>query len=1070
MRALEELSPLRLPGGPLSLRIMRKAARLVLVPLLFAAAAAVLPAQSAPGALRWRFIGPFRGGRVLAVAGVPGEAAHFYFGSVNGGVWETQDAGRTWQPIFDGEDVASIGAIALAPSNPRIVYVGTGEADMRSDIAQGEGMYKSADGGRTWRHIGLTDSQQIAHISVHPDNPDVVFVAALGHPYGPNVERGVFRSGDGGATWTKVLGPDENTGAVDVIFEPGNPRVLYAALWQTRRTPWNVYPPSSGPGGGLYKSTDGGEHWTRLTDGLPPSPGRIGLAIPTSVPSRVYAVVDAEPGGGLYRSDDSGAHWKRVSADPRVWQRGWYFGRITVDPRNPDRLFAMNTIVLRSDDGGATFAAVKGDPTGDDFHELWIDPSDGARQILASDQGTLVTVNGGRTWSSWYNQPTAQFYHVATDNRFPYFVYGSQQDSGAAGVPSRTTGMDGINLTTFREVSAGGESDNVVPDPTAPDVLYGGRVDRLDLRTGQTRSVAPVLAYPEVHRVTWTLPLVFSPRSPKVLYFAHQHLYRTGDRGEHWDRISEDLTREDPGTPSTLDPPTANLTERMGPRRGVIYAIGPSPVADGHIWVGTDDGLIWRTRDEGKKWENVTPKDLAPWSKIGVIEPSHHDAETAYAAVDRHRLDDFAPYIYRTHDGGKTWTLSVDGIARTEAVNVVREDPVRRGLLFAGTERRIYVSFDDGSHWTPLQMNLPRTSVRDIAIKWTDVIVATHGRGFWIMDDISLLRQVDSLDTPAATRLFAPAPAVRVRPDPFVGTPFPKDEPAAENPAIGAYIDYALASTPASPITLIVRAADGSEVRRYSSDDRPPSSNPGTSEFAPEWADRPSSLAATPGIHRFAWPVRYAAAGALGTGAFADGVWAPPGKYSVELIVDGKSLTQPLEILPDPRVRIPAAAYAEQFQLAKRIEGLRVRVADAASAAGKLQSAVTERRTSATGTAATLLDEFQQKLTAVTGSLPATIPGNVWWIPGKASSLRFVSEKLDALDLAVEGADAAPSPDARAGIAKVEAMLPAALASWDRLQGTELDALNAQLAAAGQARIVIATPARNPGAGPAPRR
>jgi photosystem II stability/assembly factor-like uncharacterized protein len=1035
---------------------MRTRSRLLIPLFVLLSGAASLTAQDSLGDLKWRFIGPFRGGRVLAVTGVPGEPAHFYFGSVNGGVWETRDAGRTWDPIFDSQAVGSIGAIAIAPSNPKVIYVGSGEADMRSDIAQGDGMFKSSDGGRTWRQIGLTDSQQIGRVIVHPENPDVVYVAALGHPYGPNPERGVFLSTNGGDTWQKVLGPDDNTGAIDVLFEPGNPRVLYAALWQTRRTPWNVYPPSNGPGSGLFKSTDGGDHWTRLSEALPADVGRIGLAIPSTIPSRVYALVDAEPGGGLYRSDDSGAHWRLTTGDVRIWQRGWYFGRITVDPRNPDRVFAMNTIVLRSDDGGSSFTALKGDPTGDDFHDLWIDPSDATRQILGTDQGTLVTVDDGRTWSSWYNQPTAQFYHVATDTQFPYLVYGAQQDSGAAGVPSRTTRVDGINLTNFREITAGGESDNIAPDPTDPDVIYGGRVDRLDLRTGQTRNIAPVLAYPEFNRTVWTLPLVFSRRDPRVLYFAHQHLYRTDDRGEHWTRISPDLTREDPGAPPNLDATTATLTERMGPRRGVIYAIGPSPLVDHHLWVGTDDGLIWRTRDEGAHWENVTPQALTPWSKIGVIEPSHHDADTAYTAVDRHRLDDFAPYIYRTRDGGKTWTLIVSGIAKTHTVNVVREDPVRRGLLYAGTERGVYVSLNDGEQWTPLQLNLPRTSVRDIEVKGTDLVLATHGRGFWILDDVSPLRQVDDLGVPKTTRLFAPAPAVRLRPEPFAGTPFPKDEPAAPNPPFGAYIDYAIASEPTGAITLVVKSSDGREVRTYSSTDKPSQPDPKVAGFAPEWVDPPTALMATTGLHRFVWPQHFSAPPPLAGGnAFANGVWAPPGRYTIELTVDGKTLTQPLDVLPDPRVKIPAAAYAEQFRVAKRIEAARVRVAEASGAARQLQKAVTTRRASSDANVRAVLDAFQERLTAVSGDVPATNPSSTSWMPPRQASLGFLSASLDALDLAVEGADAAPSPDAITGLAKIEAMIPAALAAWDGVKQQELDTLNRRLAQARQQPVVV---------------
>ncbi|PYQ63251.1 MAG: hypothetical protein DMF53_10705, partial [Acidobacteria bacterium] len=705
--------------------------------------------------LRWRLIGPFRGGRVLAVTGVPGEPEHFYFGGVNGGVWETRDAGRTWQPVFDGQPIGSIGALAVAPSNPRVIYVGSGEADMRSDIAQGNGMYKSMDGGRTWSHIGLADSQQIGRVLVHPRDPDVVFVAALGHPYGPNAERGVFRSRDGGKTWRKVLYKDENTGATDLAFEPGNPEVIYAALWQTRRTPWHIYPPSSGPGGGLYKSIDGGEHWTQITGhGFPDKPGRIGLAAAPNRPRRLYAMVDVPDVGGIYRSDDAGATWTHGSGDDRVWGRGWYFAGITVEPGNADVIYACNTALYRSEDGGKTFVPVKGAPGGDDYHQLWIDPEAPRRRILGVDQGTVVSVDGGETWSSWFNQPTGQFYHVSTDNRFPYWVYGSQQDSGAAGVPSRTNAYDGIAITEFREVTAGGESDEIAPDPQDPQILYGGRVEKLDLRTMQTRTVDPALAYPDLYRGTWTLPIVFSPRDPKVLYFSYQRLFRTADGGEHWTAISPDLTREAPGVPPNLDPPTAANRPGEGSRFGVIYTIAPSRTANHDLWVGTDDGLIWRTHDEGAHWDNVTPAGLGPWSKVGILDASHFDPETAYAAVDRHRLDDVKPYIYRTHDGGRHWDLVASGIPDGSFVNAVREDAVRKGLLYAGTERGVYVSFDDGDHWQPLQLNLPVTSVRDLDVHGEDLVIATHGRAFWVLDGLAPLRQLDARVEGAAAWLF----------------------------------------------------------------------------------------------------------------------------------------------------------------------------------------------------------------------------------------------------------------------------------------------------------------------------
>jgi photosystem II stability/assembly factor-like uncharacterized protein len=984
---------------------LRRLAGCLLLLLPICTNAAVDPAHFRD--LRWRLIGPFRGGRVLAVTGVPGEPQHFYFGSVNGGVWETIDAGRTWQPIFDGQPVGSIGALAVAPSDPSVIYVGSGEADMRSDIAQGDGMYKSTDRGKTWTHIGLADSQQIGRVVVHPADANVVFVAALGHPYGPNTERGVFRSKDGGKTWQKVLGPDENVGAVDLALEPGNPNVIYAALWATRRTPWSVYPPSTGPGGGIFKSTDGGDHWTALTNGLPKTPGRIGLAVAPSQPQRVYAIVDAEGGGGMYRSDDAGATWAKTSADARIWSRGWYFGGVTVEPKNADVVYSININVYRSDDGGKNFAIVKGAPGGDDYHQLWIDPQSPERRILGVDQGCVVSVDGGKTWSSWYNQPTGQFYHVATDNRFPYWVYGAQQDSGAAGVPSRTNTIDGITLMQFREITAGGESDNVAPDPKDPAVLFGGRVDRLDTRTMQTQSVDPTLAHPNVDRHTWTLPLVFSTRDSRVLYFANQRLFRTDDGGKHWTVISPDLTRDPSPIPSNLDPATAALTTAS--RMGVIYAIAPSRTADRDLWAGTDDGQIWRTRDEGAHWTNVTPPALTAWSKVGIIETSHFEPETAYAAVDRHRLDDFKPYVYRTHDGGKTWQLISEGL--TAFVNVVREDPVRQGLLYAGTEKGVAVSFDDGDHWQPLQQNLPATSVRDIDVHGNDLVVATHGRAFWIMDDVTPLRHTAP---PTGADMFPPAPAVRYRAAGFTGTPMPKDEPMAPNPPFGANIDYVL-NAPAAMVVLEIMDAEGAVVRRWQSDEKPAAPNPAKLTIAPEWVTPPQTLSNAAGHHRFVWSLRYPNPAGLEGRRGGEGIWAPPGKYRAALTADGRRIVVPFDVVPDPRVDLPATAYAEQFQLARAIEAEREKLAVALKDAGaQIPKLEGERRTRAI---------------EISGVDPAT--ADAWWLfPKSTATLRFAADKLAALQNAVDGADAAPTPDARESFAKLKAMAEEALGRW----------------------------------------
>jgi photosystem II stability/assembly factor-like uncharacterized protein len=983
--------------------------------------------------LHWRSIGPFRGGRVLAVDGVLNEPNHFYFGAVNGGVWETRDAGRTWQPIFDAAGVGSIGALAIAPSDSRTIYVGSGEADMRSDIAQGIGMFRSSDAGRHWSPIGLQDTQQIGKILVDPHDANVVLVAALGHPYGPNADRGVFRSADGGKTWTKTLFRNADTGAIDLAFRPGDPSTVYAALWQTRRPPWNVYPPSNGPGGGFFKSTDGGQHWTQITGhGFPTQTGRIGIAVAQSSPDRVYALVDGKD-GGLYRSEDAGANWKKITGDKRIWQRGWYFSGITANPKNADEVYVCDTIVLRSMDGGAHFIALKGDPTGDDFHALWIDPNNPDRRILGSDQGTLISMNGGATWSSWYNQPTGQFYHVITDNRFPYRVYGAQQDSGAAGVPSRTSGIDGIAMPQFHEVTAGGESDNIAPDPSDPDLVYGGRVDKLDLKTEQTRSVDPTLAFPDQYRGTWTLPLVWGKRE-HALYFGNQRIFRTADGGQHWAPISPDLTRPRPQIPATLDAPTIADDMHGSPRRGVVYAIAPSPRDAKLIWAGTDDGLVWRTTDGGAHWENVTPKDLAPWSKIGTIEPSHFDPNTAYIAVDRHRLDDPAPYIYATHDAGRTWQAIANGVAVGSAlnsVNVVREDLVRRGLLFAGTERGVFVSFNDGAEWQPLQSGLPPTSVRDIDIHGSDLAIATHGRGFYILDDIEPLREL-AQHNQSGTRLFAPAPAIRFRASGFTGTPMPKDEPMAANPPDGAPIDYVLPAHVRTPVRLTITDAKNLPVRVYSSDKAAPKLDAGKLDTAPEWVPVPVPLRTTPGEHRFYWNFHYEKPAGI-DGERYDGVWAPPGRYIVTLTVDGQAYKQWLEVKPDPRVHAKPADYQHEFALAQQIENARVRASAALKDAQALHQQLTQKAAKADAASKARLLAFDAALMRLSELPPDTAHSG----PPAPTSPNGLTGHLDdfgKLADAVDGADGAPTPDAESGCRQRMQSLATLLVQWNSLK------------------------------------
>jgi photosystem II stability/assembly factor-like uncharacterized protein len=858
--------------------------------------------------LRWRMIGPFRGGRVNAVSGVLGQPDTFYFGSVGGGVWKSENAGRTWTPIFDSQPIASIGAIGVAPSNPNVVYVGTGEADMRSQISYGNGMYKSTDAGKTWTHLGLEDTRQIGRVIVDPKNADVVFVAAMGHVYGPNTERGVYRSRDGGKSWRKVLFKNENVGAIDLAFDPQDSRTIYATLWNTRRPPWSIYPPSYGPGSGIFKSTDGGDNWQQLTNGVPTEGlGHVGLAVAPTNRSRVYAIVDAKA-GGLYRSDDGGATWSRASEDKRIWGRGWYFCKVAVDPKNANVVYVSNTSLYRSTDAGKTFTAIKGAPGGDDYHQLWIYPDDPSRMILASDQGAVVTLDGAKTWSSWYNQPTAELYHVAADNRFPYWVTGAQQDSGSVGVPSRS-GLAEISMHDWKPVCAGDEAGYTAPDPLHPEILFGDVVTRCNLITGETKNVSPerMLTVPARH--TWTLPLVFSKADPHALYFSDQFLFKTTNGGESWTQLGPDLTREDPGVPPNLDEATAADAPdaKEGKRRGVIYTIAPSPLRAQTVWVGTDDGYIQLTNDDGKTWQNVTPPALTSWSKVVMMDASHFDVDEAYAAVDRHRLEDNEPYVYRTRDAGKTWQRITKGLPGGVYMQTVKEDPQRRGLLFAGTELGVFVSFNDGDQWQPLQLNLPPVSMRDLVIHENDLIVGTHGRGFWVLDNITPLRQINDEVLRADAYLFHPADAFNMPQGSENGTPQPRDEPLAENPPEGAIIDYHLKQNISGPVVLEILNPAGETIRRYSSEDRSPPLNPDTLSIPAFWIRTPAPLPSTAGMHRWVWDLRPTPPaerpGGGGGGGRGGAPPVLPGIYTVKLTVAGKSYTQSLRVLMDPRIK-----------------------------------------------------------------------------------------------------------------------------------------------------------------------
>ena len=943
----------------------------------------------------WRNIGPHRASRTKALDGVPSQPHTFYMGVVNGGVWKTTDAGRTWLPIFDDQPTGSIGALAVAPSDPRVIYVGTGEAQQRPDLATGDGMYRSSDAGRTWTHLGLRDTQQIAQVAVDPTNADRLFVAALGHPYGPNAERGIFRSVDGGRTFERVLHRDEYTGGADVLIDPSNPDVVYAALWQAQQGPWENAD-FRGEGSGLFKSLDGGRTWRPIMQGLPTWAddrlGRIGIGIAPSRTSRLFLVVEARSRGGIYRSDDAGESWTLVNSDPRVVARPYDATDVRVHPSNPDIVYVPTIVAWKSTDGGRTFTAWRGAPGGDDYQRAWINPTNPDIIAMTSDQGAVITLNGGETWSSWYNQPTAAFYHVSTDNAFPYRVCSGQQESGSVCIASR--GDHG--QITFRDWSPVGveEYGYVAPDPLDPDIVYGGKVSRWDRRTGQVQQVGPKPLREDGYRVVRTMPVLFSPVNPRKLFFSSNVLWQTTSGGQSWEQISPDLTREAWDIPASVGA-YRTRPEAQPTRRGVIYTIAPSPVDEQVIWVGTDDGLIHRTTDGGRSWANVTPPELGPWWKVSLMDASRAGADVAYAAVNAFRLDDLRPHIYRTRDGGRTWAAITRGIPDGAAINVVREDPATPGLLFAGSEQAVYVSFDDGDRWQSLRLDMPATSIRDLVVKDDDLVVATHGRGFWILDDITPLRQLAAVTSSPAPRLVTPRPAWRVRGNMNVDTPLPPDEPAGENPPDGATLHLWLPADVAT-VTLEVRDGTGQLVRRYSSDDpeEPPVEGRNTPDY---WLLPHQPLPRTRGLHRFVWDLHHEppavpsfgypiAAIAGRTPRTPLGSWARPGRYTVRLTAAGTVHEVPLEIRMDPRVTTSADDLTRLHDLSRTL--------DAAM-----------RRAAAAVTAARAQGE----------------PGRA-----RAQDLQRAWGSLVQLYAQVEGADAAPTTQLRAAVA-------AAVTAIDRL-------------------------------------
>ncbi|MBI1804634.1 MAG: glycoside hydrolase [Ignavibacteriae bacterium] len=1020
----------------------------------------LLPAQVSDTTLfrhlRWRMIGPHRGGRTVGVAGIPDQPNVFYIGVNNGGVWRTNDYGRTWKPIFDDQSTGSIGALAVAPSNPDILYVGSGEGLQRPDLSVGDGMFKSTDGGNTWHHVGLSDAQQIGAVIVDPRDPNRVFVAVLGHPYGANEERGVFRSTDGSGSWQKVLYKDENTGAIALAFDPTNPDILFADLWSARQAPWENGS-WQGKTSGLYKSTDGGTTWRQLTNGLPTGEqglGRIGFAIAPSDPSRMFAMVDAPDLGGMYRSDDAGEHWARVNAEGRVWGRGSDFAEVKVDPKNTDVIYVANTQTYRSTDGGKTFTGFKGAPGGDDYHTIWINPIHPEIMLFASDQGAVVTVNGGETWGSWYNQPTAQFYHVITDNEFPYNVYGGQQESGSVGIASR--GNDG--QITFREWHPVGtdEYGYIAPDPLHPNIIYGGRVTRYNRTTSEVQNIAPEAVRSGKYRNLRTAPLLFSPVDQHALYYATNVLFRTTNGGHSWDVVSPDLSRETPDVPASIGMfRTPELAKQA--RRGVVYAVSLSPRDAKLIWAGTDDGFIHVTHDGGEQWKNVTPPPLTAWSKVAGIEASHFDTKTAYAAVNRIKLDDMHPYIYRTHDDGTTWQEVVTGLPENGPVNVIREDPVRKGLLFAGTERAVYVSFDDGDHWLSLRNNMPATSIRDLVIHNADIVVGTHGRSFWILDDITSLRQMNEEVLRSDAHLFAPDTAYRVRWNLNTDTPIPPDEPAGENPPDGAIIDYYLPRE-AKGVTLEISDGSHNVVRKYSSIDVPESVDERELTFPTYWLRPKISLSTMEGMHRFVWNLHYAppkslprsfpiAAVVRNTASQPHGPFVLPGEYTVTLSVDGQSFRHPLTITMDPRIPASQAILKEQFDLSmmcyRGLDQVQHLIHEIHALRAQIRMLVPAVKDTVLADSLSSLDT---KISAFEGNGP---PKDVDIIYFTVQDGNTVKETLNGLQtkllyvmMLLQGADAQPTEAQTTAARNEEQMLRAMLNRWETYRGTALREVN----------------------------
>jgi photosystem II stability/assembly factor-like uncharacterized protein len=1038
--------------------------------------------------MRWRMIGPFRGGRTRAVSGVPTQPNVFYFGAVNGGVWKSDDYGRTWAPIFDAQPTQSVGAIAVAPSDPNIIYVASGEGLRRPDLAVGNGIYKSTDAGKTWVHLGLRDGQQIPALAVDPSDPNRLFAAVLGHPYGPNAERGIFRSTDGGETWTKVLYKDENTGGSDIEMDPSNPGVLYASLWNSRLGPWEDKNSYGGPNGGLYKSTDGGNTWRPLKNGLPDGIVQVNTTISASQPNRIYAVLGTSQTGGyasgkglgIYRSDDAGETWSLATSDPRPAMRigGGDLPVLRADPKNPDVVYSTSIVTLRSTDGAKTWTSIRGAPGGDDYQNMWINPINPNIILLVADQGAIITVNGGQSWSSWYNQPTAQIYHVSSSSDFPYRVCGGQQESGSVCISSR--GNDGS--VTERDWHPVGviEYGYVAPDPLDPNIIYGGgrsEVSKYHWDTGQIQDVTPIPLLGDKFRAVRTQPTMFSPVDPHTLYYTTNFLFKTTDGGENWQIISPDLARPHPGIPANLgkladDDPNADKP------RGVIYALAPSFKTLDTLWAGTDDGLIWLTRDGGKNWKDITPPELTPWSKISQLDASRFDDDTVYASVSRFRIDDLRPYIYRTHDGGKSWQKITNGLPDDAPVDTVRADPVRKGLLFAGTETSVWVSFDDGDHWQSVQLNLPHTSMRDLWIHDSDLIVATHGRSFWILDDITPLRQIDKDTEHTAVLLFKPAPAYRVRRSTYTDTPIPPDEPLGENPPAGAILDYFLMPPTCDSVTLEILDGQNKLVRRFSSTGKPDvTAEELEKQHIPlYWIRMPKIPSADPGMHRWIWDLHYPAPVSVrhefpisavpgDTPRVPEGPRALPGQYTVRLVADRTCLSSvyaspprvfesaaPIALKMDPRVKAPPADLEAMFKLQSRLAAIMTTSSEAILQARSIREQLEKLSARANGPTGEAIKTVDKKIAAILdGSGEPAAPKTT------EKNLKAVNDDIFTLYAAIDRADAAPTPAQEKAASSTEADLAPVLKRWEQLKSTDLPAVDRQLKSANLPQITLET-------------